>query len=117
MRDILRTRWRRTGAATRSLWAVGLWSVGMSLMVATDALAQEQRGTSSPQDLDAGKQVYTRKCAQCHGDDGKGTGPAAERVFPRPRDFTSGVYKIRTTPSGTIPTDDDLFRSVTNGLP
>ena len=39
------------------------------------------------------------------------------RCFPRPRDFTRGIYKIRSTPSGTVPTDDDLFRSITNGLP
>jgi DMSO reductase family type II enzyme heme b subunit len=88
----------------------------MGIAVATAALAQ-QRGGGSPQDLEVGKQVYTAKCAQCHGDDGKGMGAAADVVFPKPRDFTRGVYKIRTTPSGTVPTDDDLFRSITNGLP
>lgn len=87
-----------------------------TLMTAS-ALAQELRGTGSPQDLEAGKQLYTRKCAQCHGDDGAGAGPAAEHVFPRPRDFTRGVFKIRTTPSGMVPTDEDLFRAITNGLP
>jgi DMSO reductase family type II enzyme heme b subunit len=91
--------------------------VAIGMAVTTAALAQEQRGAASPQDVQAGKQVYTHKCAQCHGDDGKGTGPAADTVFPKPRDFTRGVYKIRTTPSGTVPTDDDLFRSITNGLP
>jgi DMSO reductase family type II enzyme heme b subunit len=95
------------------------WLLSMVLCLATTtmALAQEQRSTASPQDLEAGKQIYTRKCAQCHGDDGKGDGPAATELFPKPRDFTRGVFKIRTTPSGAIPTDDDLFRAVTNGLP
>jgi DMSO reductase family type II enzyme heme b subunit len=79
-------------------------------------MAQQRAGTSAP-DVEAGKLVYASKCAQCHGDDGKGMGPAADRVFPKPRDFTRGVYKIRSTPSGTVPTDDDLLRSVTNGLP
>jgi DMSO reductase family type II enzyme heme b subunit len=105
------------GAATRRRWTMVLWSIGIGIVVAASALAQEQRGMSSPQDLEAGKQVYTRKCAQCHGDDGKGMGPAADMVFPKPRDFTRGVYKIRTTPSGSVPTDDDLFRAITNGLP
>jgi DMSO reductase family type II enzyme heme b subunit len=86
------------------------------MVLATAALAQ-QRGGASAQDVEAGKLVYSAKCAQCHGDDGKGMGPAAEHVVPKPRDFTRGIYKIRTTPSGTVPTDDDLFRSVTNGLP
>jgi DMSO reductase family type II enzyme heme b subunit len=93
-----------------------LWSVGAAVALATAALAQ-QRVETSAQDIEAGKLVYSGKCAQCHGDDGKGLGPAAERVFPKPRDFTRGIYKIRTTPSGTVPTDDDLLRSVTNGLP
>jgi DMSO reductase family type II enzyme heme b subunit len=87
------------------------------LLMTAAALAQQPHGTASPQELDAGKQIYTRKCAQCHGEDGTGNGPAAERLSPRPRDFTRGVYKIRTTPSGTVPTDDDLFRVITNGLP
>jgi DMSO reductase family type II enzyme heme b subunit len=117
MRALLRILWMRTGAATQQRWAVGLWSVGIGVAMATVALAQEQRGAASPQDLEAGKQVYTRKCAQCHGDDGKGVGPAAAVVFPKPRDFTRGVYKIRTTPSGSVPTDEDLFRAITNGLP
>ena len=88
----------------------------MAVALATAALAQ-QRVETSAQDIEAGKLIYTGKCAQCHGDDGKGLGPAAERVFPKPRDFTRGIYKIRTTPSGTVPTDDDLLRSIANGLP
>jgi DMSO reductase family type II enzyme heme b subunit len=38
-------------------------------------------------------------------------------MLPRPRDFTKGVYKIRSTASGEIPTDDDLLRVVENGMP
>jgi DMSO reductase family type II enzyme heme b subunit len=117
MREVLRITGVWKGATTRLRWAAGVGNVGLALALATTVLAQEPRGASSPQDLEAGKQVYTRKCAQCHGDDGKGMGPAAELVFPKPRDFTRGVYKIRTTPSGTVPTDEDLFRVISNGLP
>jgi DMSO reductase family type II enzyme heme b subunit len=106
--------WTDAAMPRRRQW---LLSLVLCLITATMALAQEQRGAASPQDLEAGKQIYTRKCAQCHGDEGKGDGPAATEVFPKPRDFTRGVFKIRTTPSGAVPTDDDLFRVVTNGLP
>lgn len=67
-------------------------------------------------DPQAGRAVYERRCAGCHGDKGDGQGPAAELLVPRPRDFTTGVYKIRTTAS-KIPSDQDLFRVITEGMP
>jgi cytochrome c oxidase cbb3-type subunit 2 len=63
-----------------------------------------------------GRAVYARRCAGCHGPDGDGNGPAATFLSPRPRDFTAGVFKFRTTPSGALPTDDDLFRTVSRGI-
>jgi DMSO reductase family type II enzyme heme b subunit len=68
-------------------------------------------------DEKAGKALYERHCAQCHGDEGKGDGPAADLVYPRPRDFTLGMYKVRRTLSGELPTDHDLFRAISEGLP
>ena len=67
-------------------------------------------------DANAGKAVYELKCLLCHGEKGDGKGPAAELVLPKPRDFTSGLYKIRTTVNRT-PTDQDIFRMVTEGIP
>ncbi len=67
-------------------------------------------------DAGAGKAVYERKCALCHGEKGDGKGPAADLLDPRPRDFTTGVYKIRTT-AGKAPTDQDLFDVITRGMP
>lgn len=63
-----------------------------------------------------GKTIFDAKCVECHGASGKGDGPAAAHVTPRPRDFTTGKYKIRTTESGSGPTDDDLIQSVRQGL-
>jgi DMSO reductase family type II enzyme heme b subunit len=68
-------------------------------------------------DLAAGKALYQRWCAQCHGNEGKGDGPAADFVYPRPRDFTLAIYKVRRTPSGALPTDHDLFNIISEGLP
>ena len=67
-------------------------------------------------DAGAGKAVYERRCAGCHGDKGDGKGPAAELLSPRPRDFTTGIYKIRTT-ANKVPSDQDLFRTITEGMP
>lgn len=64
-----------------------------------------------------GKGVYDKWCAGCHGDTGAGDGVAAGYMLPRPRDFTRGVFKIRTTASGEIPTDADLRRVIDEGMP
>jgi DMSO reductase family type II enzyme heme b subunit len=64
-----------------------------------------------------GKAVYDKWCAGCHGETGAGDGPAAAYMLPRPRDFTRGVYKIRSTASGEIPTDADLRHVIDKGMP
>ncbi len=71
---------------------------------------------SSRQTLLLGQQIYEVNCAVCHGVDGGGNGPAAGTFAIRPRDFRPGIFKFRSTPSGTLPTDDDLMRTVTHGL-
>ena len=65
----------------------------------------------------AGKPVYDKWCAGCHGDTGAGDGFGAKTMLPHPRDFTKGIYKIRTTASGEIPTDDDLRHIIEVGMP
>lgn len=81
------------------------------LIVLCAAPAFAQKG-----DAGAGKAVYDRKCLLCHGEKGDGKGPAAELLVPQPRDFTSGLYKIRSTVNKT-PTDDDIFNVITDGMP
>jgi cytochrome c oxidase cbb3-type subunit I/II len=64
-----------------------------------------------------GERVYARRCAGCHGAEGNGNGPAATFHFNvRPRDFTHGAFKFRDTPSGSLPTDGDLMRTITRGV-
>jgi len=61
--------------------------------------------------------LFVRHCAVCHGPDGQGNGPAAGLLSPRPRDFTAAVYKFRSTPSGALPIEADLVRTLRMGLP
>jgi len=79
-------------------------------------LATYPLGQLAAQDTTAGKQVYVKWCAGCHGDGGAGDGPAASYMLPRPRNFTGAVYQIRATASGQLPTDADLVRSIDEGL-
>ncbi len=63
-----------------------------------------------------GRAVYEQHCAACHGQEGDGNGPAAVWLYPKPRNFSSGLFKIQSTPSGALPSDEDLYRSVSEGL-
>jgi cytochrome c oxidase cbb3-type subunit 2 len=63
-----------------------------------------------------GRAVYERRCVGCHGVKGDGNGPAATFLNPRPRNFTLGAFKFRSTPSGSLPTDGDLYRTLARGV-
>lgn len=74
-----------------------------------------------PQDQDElrslGKTVFERRCVGCHGARGDGNGPSARFLDPKPRDFTRGIFKFRSTPGkDSLPTDADLFITITHGL-
>lgn len=62
-------------------------------------------------------ELYNRHCAFCHGAVGRGNGPAAARLPVPPADFTSANFKLRSTPSGAMPTDDDLLGTISRGVP
>jgi mono/diheme cytochrome c family protein len=87
---------------------------------AAAALASSSLASSSAQNADRGvahgRAVYESRCVECHGIDGRGRGPAAAFLTPRPRDFTAGKYTIRTTETGSLPADEDLAQSVRQGL-
>src|SRR3990167_7698464 len=64
---------------------------------------------------DTGQKVYSASCAPCHGASGKGDGELAAFLYPRPRDFTRGTYKIRSVMDAT-PADADLRRVIEHGM-
>ena len=98
---------------------IGIAAIAAAALGVTLA-AQPPAPATSPPPADPGVQrgqaVYLRHCVECHGAAGKGDGPAAHLLSPRPRDFTLARYKIRSTETGSLPTDDDLLRSLRQGL-
>jgi len=64
-----------------------------------------------------GKGIYKDRCEVCHGEEGLGDGPAADMLYPRPRDFSLGLFKYKTSPGSLPPKDADLFSIIKNGLP
>ena len=65
---------------------------------------------SSPDMIAHGRKVFVTNCAMCHGQEGKGDGPAGMSLNPRPRNFIEGKWKQggRT---------QDLFKTLITGIP
>jgi cytochrome c oxidase cbb3-type subunit 2 len=119
-------------ATTKTLLSM---SFSFAIAIAVPALAQEPPG-GMPQPVpqtppthdftshvgkvtghaDSGKQDYRRWCIGCHGVYGDGNGENAPWIEPKPRDFTAATFKCRSTPTGTLPTDEDLYEAVTRGF-
>jgi len=103
-------------------WLAAVVALAVGLLGFTGALrAQTPRPAAIPpgplsDGARHGKTVFDAHCVECHGDSGRGDGPAAAFLTPRPRDFSNGKFKIRTTETGSAPTDDDLTRTVLQGL-
>jgi mono/diheme cytochrome c family protein len=89
--------------------AVVVASTGTGRAAAPDTGTDAQRN--------AGKTLYLKYCSQCHGDNGDGEGYAAVHLRPRPRNFTSGKFKVRSTPTGALPTHQDLVNVIRRGMP
>jgi len=65
--------------------------------------------------LEHGRAVYLERCAGCHGVTGDGAGPAADYLFPRPRDYRKGIFKFNSTGRGNKPLHTDLERIIRRG--
>lgn len=92
----------------------------VALFAATSELPAELASPApvSPTDSPVKRRVvYNQHCAACHGLAGDGDGPASVWLYPKPRIFSAGLFKIKSTPGTALPTDEDLFGSVTRGLP
>lgn len=75
------------------------------------------RPEPSQENIAEGKRIYNFRCSPCHGVEGDANGVVAPYLDPRPRDFTLANFKFRTTAFGELPTDEDLFRTITRGIP
>lgn len=126
-------------------WTLGIWTASAILLSGTMALSAPEKDPLKPrvpadQMADAkklssslfkdavnapadvvreGNALYDGKgtCFNCHGKTGKGDGAAGVMLDPKPRDFTTGIFKFRSTPGrDSLPTDVDLYSTITHGL-
>jgi cytochrome c oxidase cbb3-type subunit 3 len=59
-------------------------------------------------DVDEGKKLYGQFCVSCHGQSGKGDGPAAAALNPKPRDHTDKELMSKLS-------DEDMLKVIKNG--
>ncbi len=72
---------------------------------------------ASPEFEAKGQEAFEQYCLPCHGEEGRGDGPVAEFMVTKPRDYSRGIFKLKTTQGTSMPTDVDLFRTITRGFP
>ena len=66
--------------------------------------------------LARGLKLYASSCAACHGEQGLGDGQAAYLLYPKPRNFGDGQFRITSTKSG-LPSDADIMQVLRRGMP
>lgn len=77
---------------------------------ATEAPAAATAGVNA-----AGQKVFNTYCATCHGPKGKGDGPAAVALNPKPLDFSVGAFKYDPNGNGTKGDIEDIKAIVHDG--
>ncbi|MEK7668037.1 MAG: cytochrome c, partial [Gemmatimonadota bacterium] len=60
---------------------------------------QMQGAQAANSRLVTGRDIYRARCAACHGPEGRGNGPAAAAMNPRPTDFAVAAQRNATTDS------------------
>ena len=108
-RPYARPEGRANGLAVVIAFLFAAALTGMARPAGPDVGTEAQR--------ESGKQLYLKYCSQCHGEKGDGQGYAAPHLRPRPRNFTTGKFKIRTTPNGALPTHQNLVDVIRRGMP
>ncbi|MCP4204560.1 MAG: c-type cytochrome [bacterium] len=99
--------------------AVVAWSQSSESLATGEIVASlepERTLAASRSLLSRGQAVYEKHCKACHGVAGDGDGEATYLLYPKPRDFTRGQYRLVSSWE-TVPTDQDLFETISRGMP
>jgi mono/diheme cytochrome c family protein len=90
--------------------------LGALLVLPSFLLAQNSKIGKLTGNDKSGRDLYFRYCWGCHGFRGNGEGENAPYINPTPRNFVAAVFKCRSTPTGTLPIDEDLYSSIARGF-
>lgn len=100
----------------KALFQHAFYVAAVALATAACASAQQASAGKLKGHFKDGDAAFPRYCNGCHGVRGDGKGTLAPYLDPKPRDYTMGIFKCRSTPTGTLPTDEDLYNTMTRGF-
>lgn len=101
----------RTGFKSRFALAA------LSLFGAAAAFAEDWKPVLPDRSqFEEGRFVFEQNCIVCHGQFGDGKGELAAGLTIKPRSFRTGVFKYRSTPAGKMPGNQDLKRTIRDGI-
>lgn len=89
------------------------WLIRLHLGLAVMLLAVDR---STGDEVSPGRTLYTQHCAGCHGANGDGLGIGAQFLFPKPRNFQTGRFKLVST-DNYVPSESDLDAVLVRGMP
>lgn len=78
---------------------LSLWGIGLASAAAPSNQAGWERGRA----------IYEQRCLDCHGSEGRGDGPKALALSPRPGNLISAATSAKS--------DEDLLKIIANGRP
>ncbi len=113
----IQAEWKKRSILIAALLLVALWSTVIAQESGTWSNVKVRKIPETPELVKLGEKLYKQACLYCHGETGKGDGSGERYLLTKPRDFTSGKFKLRSTSTGFLPTDGDLFRTITVGFP
>jgi len=103
--------------ARASLAAGGVALIASLYAASTGSVRAQGPDVGTEAQRESGKALYLKYCSQCHGEKGDGEGYATPHLLPKPRNFTTGKFKVRSTPTGALPTHQDLVSIIKRGMP
>lgn len=92
---------------------VALVTVTLVALTATRTARADDAAPRAPD----GRVLYEQYCLACHGERGRGDGPGAALLVPRPRDLTRDDLRARSVPVGQTPHRDDVLGVLARGVP
>lgn len=102
-------RLRRLAAARVAFCSVVLLAVSVAAFGSCASSRSDVQATR-------GAALFERHCVECHGVFGDAETAVKPLLFPRPRAFRDGVFKLASTQNG-VPSDTDLVATLRRGLP